>query len=160
MLALVLLAGCTPQDAAAPPATVAAAPADETEPAVPVQPAGMEQGADEEGIDAGEASAPPAPAGVSITKAQLLGSFHADSNRDRIIEIRADGRYALTGGAVWDRVESTWSLDNNGTWLRLHPDHHDTEDLLFVVESPDVLVLINNDGSATRFRASYLRVKP
>ncbi len=105
------------------------------------------------------AAAQPVPAGASITPEQLLGSFHADSNRNRTFEILRNGRYVLKGGVVWERVESTWSLEENGTRLRLHHDHRANEDLLFAVESPDVLVLINNDGSAPALRSTLLRVR-
>lgn len=144
MLAVVLTAGCKPaQPPAETSATAAAdAPAEMASPQVET-PLPIES----------------APSYIAVSKADLAGRFTADGVETRTVELKPNGRYALKGGALWDLVESSWSLENGGRYLRLHHDHQQTEDLLFGVESVDVLVLLNADGSPTHIRSTLNRVK-
>lgn len=145
VLLTALLAGCNASQPAATAQSAAAAP---TQAAPPVAASGDDA-----------APSTPAPTYLAVDPEALPGTFIVDGVETRTLELGPDGRYALKGGVVWDLVESKWSLEHGGTYLRLHHDHQQTEDLLFGIESADVLVLLNADGSPTNFRSTLDRVK-
>ena len=149
MLTIMLMAGCKQ---AQPPAESSATAATAEAP--------IEQDAEMEstGVEPAQPTES-APRYMAVNKADLVGIFTADGVETRTVELKPDGRYALKGGVVWDLVESRWSLENDGTHLRLHHDHQQTEDLLFGIESADVLVLLNPDGTTTHIRSTLDRVK-
>jgi len=148
LLLAMLMIGCTPAQPTVEPSAAA----------VTTQAAALAEGVDNESQATTVPSAP-TPAYVATTPAALQGTYSVDGVETRTLELKPNGRYALKGGAVWDLVESTWSLEQGGTHLRLHHDHQQSEDLLFGVESADVLVLLNADGSPTSLRSTLDRVK-
>ncbi len=114
---------------------------------------------------AGPAAAPaaapaPAPAPARIDKQQLVGLFGVGGSDHRTVQFKANGRYLMLGGVVWDRIESTWSLEADGTRVRLHHDHQQPEDLLFGVRSADVLEILNADGTPSPGMQSTLERLP
>jgi len=145
VLLTALLAGC---NASQPAATAQSAAAVPTQAAPPVATS-----------DNDAAPSAPAPAYIAVDPEALPGTFIVGGVETRTLELGPDGRYALKGGVIWELVESKWSLEHGGTHLRLHHDHQQTEDLLFGLESADVLVLLNADGSPTNFRSTLDRVK-
>jgi hypothetical protein len=150
MLMALLTVGCKPPQAPAE-GSIAAATADNA-------PAVGHIG--QEAVEAAEARpSEAAPAYMPVSTTELAGTFLVGGIETRTLELKPNGRYALKGGAVWDLVESKWSLEAGGTNLRLHHDHQQTEDLLFGVESADVLVMLNADGSPTHMRSTLDRVK-
>jgi len=148
LLLAMLMIGCTPAQPTVEPSAAA----------VTTQAAALAEGVDNESQATTVPSAP-TPAYVATTPAALQGTYSVGGVETRTLELKPNGRYALKGGAVWDLVESTWALEQGGTHLRLHHDHQQGEDLLFGVESADVLVLLNADGSPTSLRSTLDRVK-
>jgi len=105
-------------------------------------------------------STTPAPAPARIDKQQLVGRFGVGGSDHRTVQFKANGRYLMLGGVVWDRIESTWSLEADGTRVRLHHDHQQPEDLLFGVRSADVLEILNADGTPSPGMQSTLERLP
>ncbi|HCT26844.1 MAG TPA: hypothetical protein DIW85_11585 [Stenotrophomonas sp.] len=150
MLVALLMVGCRKEQAPAESSSAAAAA--DNAPAV--------ASAGQATVELDEASrGDPAPAYMPVSTKDLVGTFVVGGVETRTLELKPGGRYTLKGGVVWDLVKSRWSLEAGGTHLRLHHDHQQTEDLLFGVESADVLVLLNADGSPTHMRSTLDRVK-
>ncbi|MGE8214279.1 hypothetical protein [Stenotrophomonas sp.] len=148
LLLAMLMVGCTPAQPTVEPSAAAAT----------TQAEALAEGV---GNESQATTVPSAltPAYVATTPAALQGTYSVGGVETRTLELKPNGRYALKGGAVWDLVESTWALEQGGTHLRLRRDHRQSEDLLFGVESADVLVLLNADGSPTSLRSTLDRVK-
>ena len=113
------------------------------------------------------------PAAVaSVSPEQLAGRFGlsndvldlkaADSDADKLFELKVGGRYVFTGGVIIHRVEGNWVLEENGTRLRVTPDQilPESGEMLFAVSSADTLLLLNPDGSPTNGSFGLVRLKP
>lgn len=113
------------------------------------------------------------PAAVaSVSPEQLAGRFGlsndvldlkaADSDADKLFELKVGGRYVFTGGVIIHRVEGNWVLEENGTRLRVTPDQilPESGEMLFAVTSADTLLLLNPDGSPTNGSFGLVRLKP
>ena len=149
-LAGLVLAGCDRAaeapgaDAPQPATPVAATPAP---PQAPAAVAG-------DGVDATRVvdHAPVAGAGDGFDVRAFAGSFEADGLQ---VAFAADGTYALVARAesAGADLESTgsWTVEDDGTRIRLDPDSKDEPDRVFAVVSPDELAAA--DGGQVLRRA-------
>lgn len=82
-----------------------------------------------------------APAGIDVKA--LAGHFSGD---DIALELKADGSFALSGGAVAAPIDGTWTAEDNGKRIRLDPNSKSEKDWLLAVNSNDELQALDSEG--------------
>lgn len=81
------------------------------------------------------------PAGIDIKA--FAGHFSGD---DIALELKADGNFALSGGAVAAPIDGTWTAEENGKRIRLDPNSKTEKDWLVAVNSNDELQALDSEG--------------
>lgn len=82
-----------------------------------------------------------APAGIDVKA--FAGHFSGD---DIALELKADGSFALSGGAVATPIDGTWTAEDNGKRIRLDPNSKSEKDWLLAVNSNDELQALDDAG--------------
>ncbi|WP_226468736.1 hypothetical protein [Luteimonas panaciterrae] len=85
------------------------------------------------------------PAGIDVKA--FAGHFSGD---DIALELKADGNFALSGGAVAAPIDGTWTAEDNGKRIRLDPNSKSEKDWLLAVNSNDELQALDDEGKVPK----------